>query len=279
MLGGYTHAVGVTNCLIDALYLSLGGFDVQSTHVLPVLLQQGNKEIYCNVDVLNLQNTVRLCCTQEGERKGEKMWKKLKFQSIALNWITQKCHSYHTIIETSCKRGWCKKKIEKRRKSNTYQLLRGLGDVSDGSSQAKNLLQLELNSWAQLMDLVHQTLTVGDEGRELTGSVQTGGKTGNLSDNGLGGKESVVLLGCRYVWVPSPLMLCGVCRDYWVLLCILCWGVNIPSFLMSFLFLFNFFKASTSMESIPALVASSMCCTSPSMQTLNLTLVMLGSFT
>lgn len=72
MLGGYTHAVGVTNCLIDALYLSLGGFDVQSTHVLPVLLQQGNKEIYCNVDVLNLQNTVRLCCTQ-GERKGEKM--------------------------------------------------------------------------------------------------------------------------------------------------------------------------------------------------------------
>lgn len=49
-----THAVGVTNCLIDALYLTLSGLDVQGTNVLPVLLQQRDKEIDGNVDVLDL---------------------------------------------------------------------------------------------------------------------------------------------------------------------------------------------------------------------------------
>jgi len=95
---------------------------------LPVLLQQGNKEIDCNIDVLD-------------------------------------------------------------------QLLRGLAAVSDSGTQAKNLLQLELNSGPQLVNLADQVFRVGDEGREFTGFVQTGGETRNLSDDGLGGKESIVLLG------------------------------------------------------------------------------------
>jgi hypothetical protein len=47
--------VGVTNCLIDAEYFTLGGLHVQCTDVLPVLLQQRDKEVHCNVDVLDLQ--------------------------------------------------------------------------------------------------------------------------------------------------------------------------------------------------------------------------------
>lgn len=83
-------------------------------------------------------------------------------------------------------------------------MLSGLGDISDSSAQAKHLLQLELDGGAQLVHLVDQTLRVGDEGRELTGSVQTGSKTGNLSNDGLRGKESVVLLG--YVNVSMRIM-------------------------------------------------------------------------
>lgn len=45
------------------------------------------------------------------------------------------------------------------------------------------------------MHLVHQALTVGDEGRELTSLAETGSKTGDLLDDGLGGEESVVLVG------------------------------------------------------------------------------------
>jgi hypothetical protein len=75
-------------------------------------------------------------------------------------------------------------------------LLRGLRDVSDSSAQAKYLLQLELHSGAQLVHLGDQVLTVGDEGRELAGLVQPGGKTGNLPNDGLRCKESIVLLGC-----------------------------------------------------------------------------------
>jgi hypothetical protein len=37
---------------------------------------------------------------------------------------------------------------------------------------------------------------VGDEGRELAGLVQTGGQTGDLTDDGLGGKEGIILLSC-----------------------------------------------------------------------------------
>lgn len=55
---GYTHAEGVTGILIDAVNLALCGLDVQSPHVLPVLLQQGDKEVNGDVDVLHLNSSL-----------------------------------------------------------------------------------------------------------------------------------------------------------------------------------------------------------------------------
>ena len=78
------------------------------------------------------------------------------------------------------------------------QLLLGHGDVADGNTHAQHLLQLELDGGLDVLHLVSQGVAVGHQGRELTGLVKTGAQqTGNLLDDSLGGKEGVVLLGCR----------------------------------------------------------------------------------
>jgi len=74
------------------------------------------------------------------------------------------------------------------------KLVRGLGNVSDGNANAKHLLQLELHSATKLVDLGEQVIRVGEEGRELVHLVQTRNKTGDLSDDDLRGKESIILL-------------------------------------------------------------------------------------
>eukprot|EP00835_Amoeboradix_gromovi_P006954 NODE_957_length_2769_cov_0.263670.p3 type:complete len:112 gc:universal NODE_957_length_2769_cov_0.263670:1600-1935(+) len=51
----------------------------------------------------------------------------------------------------------------------------------------------------------------------------------------------------------------------------------LANFLISFLFLFNFFKSSTDIPSIPILAASSRCCSSPNMQSFILGLGVFGS--
>jgi len=124
--GGDTLAEGVTS-LIDAVYLAVRGLHVQSPHVLPILFQQGNKEIDCDTDVLD-------------------------------------------------------------------KLIGGLGNVPDGDAHAKHLLQLELDGAAKLVDLGQQVLRVGEEGGELVHLVQTGDKTGDLTDDDLRGEESIILL-------------------------------------------------------------------------------------
>jgi len=69
-------------------------------------------------------------------------------------------------------------------------------DVTDSNSQAKNLLQLELDGRLDFVDLLLQVLTVRDGGGELSSLGQTWSqKTRNLLDKGVGGEESVVLLG------------------------------------------------------------------------------------
>jgi len=74
------------------------------------------------------------------------------------------------------------------------KLVGGLGNVSDGNTDAKHLLQLEPDGATKLVDLSEQIVSVGEEGRELVHLVQTGNKTGDLSDDDLRGKESIILL-------------------------------------------------------------------------------------
>jgi len=69
-------------------------------------------------------------------------------------------------------------------------------DVSDGDTEAENLLKLELDGGSDFGDLVSEVLRVGDGGRELSGLGETGTEeTRDLLDENLGSKESVVLLG------------------------------------------------------------------------------------
>lgn len=76
-------------------------------------------------------------------------------------------------------------------------MLRGLLSVSDGTTHAKHLLQLELDGALELLNLGCHALIVGKETRELTGLVQTRTQeTGDLTDDGLRGEESIILLGC-----------------------------------------------------------------------------------
>ena len=75
------------------------------------------------------------------------------------------------------------------------QLLFGHFNVTDGDSHAKNLLKLELDLGLDVVDLVLERLVVGGERRELAGLVQTRAQeTRNLLNDGLGGKEVLVLL-------------------------------------------------------------------------------------
>ncbi len=69
-------------------------------------------------------------------------------------------------------------------------------DVTDSDAQAQNLLKLELDGGAHLGDLVNEIFVVGDGGGEFTGLGETGPKeTRDLLDEGLRGKESIVLFG------------------------------------------------------------------------------------
>ena len=68
--------------------------------------------------------------------------------------------------------------------------------MADSNTQAKDLLQLELDCRTDLSELVGKVLGVGDGGRELSGLGETGSEqTGDLLDESFRGQESVVLLG------------------------------------------------------------------------------------
>jgi len=66
--------------------------------------------------------------------------------------------------------------------------------VADGDTHAQDLLELELDVGLQLVALLLDVVVVGDQGRELTGLVETGTQqTRNLGDQDLGGQEGIVL--------------------------------------------------------------------------------------
>jgi len=74
------------------------------------------------------------------------------------------------------------------------ELFVGEAGVADGDAHAQNLLKLELDVGLQFVGLLLEVVVVGDEGRELTGLVETGTQqTRNLGDQDLGGQEGIVL--------------------------------------------------------------------------------------
>jgi hypothetical protein len=78
----------------------------------------------------------------------------------------------------------------------SLQLFRGHLNVTDGNTQAQNLLQLELDGRADVSDLLLDVIIVSDRGRELVHLVQLGTQdTRNLLDDGISGEEGVVLVG------------------------------------------------------------------------------------
>jgi len=75
-------------------------------------------------------------------------------------------------------------------------LILGHLDVADSNTQAKNLLELELDRRLNFDDLVAKILSVTDGGGELAGLGQAGTEeTRNLLDERLGRQESIILLG------------------------------------------------------------------------------------
>jgi hypothetical protein len=75
----------------------------------------------------------------------------------------------------------------------TDQLVLSHTDVSDGDTQAENLLELELDGALDVIDLVGQVLGVGDGSRELSKFGETGSEeTRDLLDQLLGGDEGIV---------------------------------------------------------------------------------------
>ena len=68
--------------------------------------------------------------------------------------------------------------------------------MADGNTQAEDLLELELDRRADLVQLVREVLRVRDGRGELARLGETGAEqTGDLLDERLGGKEGVVALG------------------------------------------------------------------------------------
>jgi hypothetical protein len=68
--------------------------------------------------------------------------------------------------------------------------------VTNSNTQTEHLLKLELDGSTDLIGLISQGVTVRDGGRELTNLVETRTQeTGNLLDQSLRGKESIVLFG------------------------------------------------------------------------------------
>jgi hypothetical protein len=69
-------------------------------------------------------------------------------------------------------------------------------DVADAETHAQHLLELELDGGAGVLDLGLEVVVTGDETGELAGLVKTGAEDPrDLLDEGLRGKEVVVLLG------------------------------------------------------------------------------------
>ncbi|GMT29538.1 hypothetical protein PFISCL1PPCAC_20835, partial [Pristionchus fissidentatus] len=69
-------------------------------------------------------------------------------------------------------------------------------DVSDGDGEAENLLHLELDGGLDLVNLGSERFGVRDDGRELSGLVETRTEdTGDLLDERLGSEERIVTLG------------------------------------------------------------------------------------
>lgn len=68
-------------------------------------------------------------------------------------------------------------------------------DVANGNGETENLLELELDGRLDVGDLAGKVVRVRDGGRELSCLGETGAEeTRDLLDEGLGGKEGVVLL-------------------------------------------------------------------------------------
>lgn len=68
--------------------------------------------------------------------------------------------------------------------------------MTDSDTETEDLLQLELDGRLDFGDLSGEVLRVRDGGGELSGLGETRTQeTGDLLDQSLGGKESVVLLG------------------------------------------------------------------------------------
>jgi len=76
----------------------------------------------------------------------------------------------------------------------TNQLVLSHTNVSDGDTQTKDLLELELDRALDVGDLVGEVLGVGDGSRELPCLGETGSEeTGDLLDQLLRSDESIVL--------------------------------------------------------------------------------------
>jgi len=75
-------------------------------------------------------------------------------------------------------------------------LILGHLDVANSNTEAENLLELELDSRANLNKLVREIFSAGDWSGELAGFGKTGTKeTRDLLDQGFRRQESVILLG------------------------------------------------------------------------------------
>lgn len=132
------------------------------------------------------------------------------------------------------------------------QLILSHANVSDGDTHAENLLQLELDGRLDFVDLGGQIFVVGDGGGEFTSCEKS---------------LSVLVRRCSGM-ENKPLERPGPKRRG---ICLIKVSEATKasylraSFLMSFLFLFNFFKSSELMASTPPCLARSISCWSPRM--------------
>jgi hypothetical protein len=80
-------------------------------------------------------------------------------------------------------------------------------NVADSNGQAQDLLHLELDGGLDFINLSSHRFLVGEQTRELASLVQARTEqTGNLLDQGLGGKEGVVFLGCNKICIPLDII-------------------------------------------------------------------------
>jgi hypothetical protein len=81
-------------------------------------------------------------------------------------------------------------------------------DMADSDTQAKNLLELELDRRTDFSDLVGHVLSVVQRGGELSGFGKTGSEeTRDLLDKGFGSQERIVLLGQLLYQLSVPVQL------------------------------------------------------------------------